>query len=380
MAQSLAYLSAYNGFVPQATNDVIAFVRNEGEFPLNRYITYRPAKEPVFEYTKLETDEFVRVQSYQVASPTSLSYATPAGSEFAWEDGDDRPTPKKYGIRFTTDEGRCYRNDYAWVLGYGAIDNTTLWKPKPAHMAMALSKAMTVRTLTTATLLQTTAYWPSNNVADVNTLNGGRGKWPLGSDDPNSPNYLAIFSSLISAAQIIHLLTNGKVRVKDLVCVVSPRLAIAMAKSAEMLQYVRQTPQAINIIKEGFSQDDRARNDNLWTLPETYKGFKFVVEDSPYVQSGPNFATYGGEASISSTGRQYIWNDASPVLISRKDGIDGEMGAPAFSTVTFFHHDGLAKVKVFDDPKNERVDGHVEEKYCVALTAGLAGMLMTNAM
>ena len=48
------------------------------------------------------------------------------------------------------------------------------------------------------------------------------------------------------------------------------------------------------------------------------------------------------------------------MLISRKDGIDGEHGAPPFSTCTFFHHDGLAKVKVFDDSKNERVEIVVE--------------------
>lgn len=363
MAQSLKFLSAFNGFIPEATGQVIAFVRQESEFALNKYVQYVPAPKPVFEFAKLETDEWVRVESDE---------------EFAWEDGDERPRGDAYKIRFTTTEGKCYRRDYPSTLGYRAIDNTVLWKPRPAHMAMNITKAMTNRTKRTKTLLQTTSNWPSSNVADVNVLNGGRGKWPLGSDDPSSPNYLAIYRSLIAAARRIHLLTNGRVRIKDLQTVVSPNLAIAMAQTPEMLQYVRETPQAINILKEGFSDSEE-----MWTLPERYKGFKFVVEDAPIVDSNPTDAPtiWTGEATFDvNPGRHYIWDDATAVMVSRPGGLDGEYGAPSFSTVQLYHFDGLLRVKAFDDSEHERVKMHVEEDVGYVLAAGLAGFCMTNAM
>lgn len=362
MAQTLRHLSAYNGFIPECTGQVVAFVRKETEFALNRYVQYVGTKKPIFEWVKLELDEWVRVQTDE---------------EFAFEDGDERPRGDFYKLRFTTAQGKCYRRDYPSTLGYRAIANTDLWKPQPAHLTMNVSKAMTNRTSRTQKLLQTTSNWPATNVADVNVLNGGRGKWPLGSDDPSSPNYLAIYRSLIEAARRIHLLTNGRVRLKELVVVVSPALAIAMAQSAEMLQYVRETPQALNILKEGFSDAEE-----MWTLPDRYKGFRFCVEDAPIVDSNPTDAptAWTGEAALASPGRHYIWNDATPVLVSRPGKLDGDYGAPSFSTVQLYHYDGLLRVKAFDDAENERVKMHVEEDIGYVMAAGLAGYCLTNAM
>ena len=41
MAQN-RYFGAFNGYLPQATGLVVAFIRKESEFPLNRYCQYIP--------------------------------------------------------------------------------------------------------------------------------------------------------------------------------------------------------------------------------------------------------------------------------------------------------------------------------------------------
>jgi hypothetical protein len=65
-------------------------------------------------------------------------------------------------------------------------------------------------------------------------------------------------------------------------------------------------------------------------------------------------------------------------MLTRPGGIDGEYGAPAFETVQLYHYGGLLEVKMFDDARNERVDGHVQENIAQVIAAQYSGMLVTG--
>ncbi len=361
---TLRFISGSNGFIPEATGQVIAYIRKPEEFALNRYVQYVPTPKVVGVYAMLGRDEVVRVVSDE---------------EFAWEDGDERPKGIYHQVPFTWQEFRTFRRDYPWTLGYQAIDQTTGWKPKLVHAAAAISVAMTNRTRRVVVLVETASNWGVNTAA-ANTLNGGAGPWDKGSDDPSSPAYLAIYSSLIEAAQRIHLATNGKVKPKDLRCVVSPGAAKRMSKAPEMVNYCRESPAARDLVEKGFDPQY-----DLWGLPKYYKGFEMVVEDTPYVNIRPNTAGFATSGTLhpteaGSANRLYAKSDTSAAILCRPGSIDGEYGAPSFSTIQVYHHKGLLEVKAFDDPKNERVEGHVEENIKEVLASNVSGFLITGIM
>jgi len=353
---NFVFPSSSNGFIPEATGQVIQFIRAEDRFPLNRYVQYVPTPKTVGFYTVVGRDEQSRIVT---------------DAEYAWQDGDKRPRGDQYKMVFKEVEFRTFRRDYPWTLGYQTIEQAEVWKPKLSHMGMAISKAMTNRTNRVVTLMQTAGNW-GTQTASANTLNSGAGNWVTASDDPSSPNYLAIYKSIIEAARRINLATNGVIRPKDMQLVVSPGLAIAMAETSEMTNYVRESPAAMQVLKEGLDPE----LNRLWSLPNQYKGFPIVVEDTPLVTA--RYTTSGGNIVEATTARTYAMADTSAALVSRVGGLDGEFGSPAFSTLQIYHYGGLLEVQAFDDPKHRRVDGHVTEDIKEILTSEFTGFLITG--
>lgn len=365
--QALRYLSGSDGFIPKSTGQLIAHMRKESEFNLNRYVQYIPTPATVGVYALIGRDEAIRVTNDE---------------RYAWEDGDDRPSGESEKIPYQWVEFRTFRRDYPWRLGYQALEQTAkfgAFDPKPLHMDMAVSKCMTNRTYRVQQLLQTAANWPSTNTSDCNTINGGAGKLTQGSDNPDSPNYLAIFKTLVNSAQRIHLLTNGKVRPDKTRTIISPNVARLMAQTSEIQNYCRQSPVSEQLLKEGWDPQY-----NQWGLPKSYKGFQLVVEDSPFVNINPNTTNESGtagqvpEAPLSTSGRQYIWQDSSAVMVAQPGSIDGEYNSPSYSTVQVYHYEGLAQVEAFESQEHRRISGHVVENIKEVLAAPFSGFCITG--
>jgi hypothetical protein len=358
---TLRYLSGANGSLPIVSGQVIGFVRDTKKFKINEWVQWVPAPKPVVAYMILDRDHPVRVVS---------------DAEFAWEDGDDRPQGRHNVGRFQWAEVKCERRDYAFTLGWQAQDVADgSWKPFAYEAEAHASQAMTNRTSRLITMVETSTNWASTNVATAATLNGGKGRWDVGSSDPNSPNYLAIKLSWLEAARRIMLLTNNRVDYSDLIMVMAPETAIAVSTSAEITDYLKGSPFAMAQVK-----GDVPNKNVSWGLPETYAGIRIVVEDASIVTERPS--ADGTEATIG-TGqpRKFIKNKTSAVLVSRPGGIEGVYGAPNFSTVQIYHYKGLLEVQAFDDPKHERTEGHIKENFKEVLGAsGVSGMLIQDVM
>jgi hypothetical protein len=319
-------------------------------------VQYIEAPKVVGVYAQLERDAYVRVVT---------------DAEFAFEDGDERPTGKYNQLRWQWNEFRTFRRDYPFMLGWQAQEQAGGgWKPLAAHAEMVTMQAMTNRTNRIATLLQTSGNWPATNVASVGSLAPGGGFWKNASDDPSNPAYNTIQRSLMAAVRKINLLTNSAVSFADLKLVVSPDLAIDMATSPEIKNYIRESPVALAEVKGDLS------NYNLqWGLPVTVYSLPIVVEDASIVTSRPLAA---GTEATADVDRVYCFSKTSAVLASRVGGLDGIYGSPSFSTIQLYHHGGLLRVLTFDDSRNERTDGHVEENFKEVLAAGVAGFLITG--
>ncbi len=361
-SSSLVYLSPYNGYLPQATNQVIEYIRKPSEFAINRYAQFVEAPAPVFTWPYVDPDQAVRIVNE---------------GEFAWEDGSPRPSGNANLTSYKWIAGRAFRRSYPWTLGDQAIGFTKKFSnldPKVIQAGQVASQAMTNRTNRVVSLLETTANW-SGNTATAATLSGiAGGKWSTASDDPTSANFLTIRKSLLAAAKIVALGTNARVRIKNMKIVLSPGGAIAAADSAEIYNYIKYGQSGGLPPQEGT---DRNMSDD-WGLPAKLYGFEIDVEDSPIVTVYANSS--GSVASIVSGtgGRNWVKSDTTAFLVSRIGGIDGAYGAPSFSTVQVYFVGPQMALYEFHDTKSQRTEGYVDEQFLEVLAAPASGYLITT--
>jgi hypothetical protein len=192
-------------------------------------------------------------------------------------------------------------------------------------------------------------------------------------------------TAILAAMRIVNLLTNSQVKFSQMRIVLGPDDALSIASSAEITNYVRETPFSREIQERTHSG---ANLNELWGLPATYTGLPLVVEDASIVlgvsaSAGPLpyvAATEPGGAGQATAGtdRVYIWPKGTAVLLSRIGGLDGIYGSPSFSTVQLYHYKQLLRVSAFDDPKHERTDIHVTEQVAVVIAGDVAGVMITG--
>jgi hypothetical protein len=358
------YASGFNAFVAEATGQVIAFVRDPSKYKYNQYTQLVKSPATVGLYYKLHVDDVQRL--------TDLN-------ETAWEDGAKRPNPNKGdGIRFEPTEFQCVRHDFPFSIGWKALDmgQRSGLKLLIAHSTLMRNKAQMHRTQRLITLLETAGNW-SGNTAAANTLNGGFGQWDLASNDPTSPFYLAIKKTLDAVAIKIHLKTNGAVgnfgdaEDSGLRLIVSPNAATKMSQTDEIRDMLKQSPFAMDQIT-----GKKAGQNAKWGLPERIYGWDLVVEDAVRVNNNPVAA--GTEATLL-TQKVFIKGDDSAVVVSRPGGLDGEYGAPSFSTVQLYHLQEM-DLETFDDTKHRLTEGHVSIDDKEVLAAPQSGFLITDIL
>jgi hypothetical protein len=355
MASTLRFPGHYNGFLPEETGMIVSFVKEKGAFAVTEYVQFVPHDQPIGLYRVLERDQFIRVVSQE---------------ENAWEDGDPAPTGEANKIRAKLEDWRSIRKVYPWILGEETAQLHKSWDLKKAQMDEAVRQCMTALTDRVNTLLDTTSNWPTGHAKAANTLNGGRGPWNDASADPDSPSYLAIFRTLQGAYRQVHLATNGRVKMQDMRVVIGVDAAIAISETGELNHYVQHSPYAKEVIEKGLDPQF-----NAFGMPSMYRGYTFIVEDSPIVEERPKAS--GVEAT---TARTYIKDPTTAWFVSRKGGLEGLHGSPSFSTVQVYHKGDLTEVEAFSDPENRRVKGRVVNQTAEVLPAGLAGMHISDVL
>jgi hypothetical protein len=360
------FLSDTNGYIPEANGIVVAHIRKESEYAINKYAQYVPTEKSVGTYVKIGRDESVRLKTPDL---------------YAWKDGDDMPAANQAKLIFTEEPFRTQRFAMPWTLGYQAQKQTTLFKPKLVHMNTEVSRMMVLRTYKAIAALETSSNWPTGHVNSANTLNGGRGGWLTGTADPSDPTGLAIYRSLMAMYLRIHLDTNGVVKMSDVRVIIDPLTAQDIAESAELVNYVRESSDSVKIIKEGFEAPSPANN---WGLPTkngkpVYRGFEFAVEDAVRVSEAVHEdSTAAGVIEAVDPYRAYMKDKNTAVMVTRQGALDGTYGTKNYSTFQIYHHEGLMRVKAEDDTWNEKIKGAVVEEIFSVIAAPYTGGLITG--
>lgn len=353
------FASGSNVFIPQATGQAIAYVRDQSMFKVNQYVQIINSPKPVGVYAFLDPDAPVRVVS---------------DAEFDWARGQPRPKPQANLGNFKWEEFRTFRRNYGYTIDEEIVDNADGWNPKAFFNAIMISLAMTNLTQRVTTLLEATANW-SGNTATASNLNSGRGKWHTASNDESSANFLAIKKSLNTAVRRILLATNGMVQRKDLKLQISPDLADAISETSEIHTYLEKSPHALAQVK------GEAPNVNAdWSLPEKLYGLPLVIEDASKVNIRANA---DGTVATVETQKVFIRDKTKAVILSRQGGLDGQYGSPSFSTVQRYFHQYEMSIEAFrgeQERKDKIYESHVVDDYKEVLAAPQAGYLITECM
>lgn len=358
----LNFIGSNNGYLPISTKQVIAYVRDPNNFPINNYVQYYPVDKPTFTYPILGKNEFVRLR--------------PAGLNI-WADGDDRPVDHENRLRFRMLEHTTVRYNHSARLGYQTIRNNNLMEVQPLHMIMALNNAMMQRYSDTYSVLESSGNYTTTGPAATY----GGGKWDAGTS--TSP-YFA--KGIKAVANAIRKATNGQVQLKDLICLLSVPAATAIGDSAEMRDFYKGSVWTKEMLMDQYD----ATNES-WGLPPKYAGVKLAIDGTLYVTGDPTSAGVDNLTPV-----DFKTSDTA-IFLARIGGIDGVPGSTPFTSIeTFFFGEGSQKtaqgqvsvsgvdtflsVRVDDNSYQERVDLNVTQQYVVKMVAPDSAAYVTGIL
>lgn len=352
------YTGQFNSYVAKATGQVIAFARDPKKYKLNKYSQLIKADADLFLYYKIHPDDFVRHVRDQGA---------------VWIDGQKRPEKTGQRIRHDTVEGQCIRRDYDFQVGWKTL-KVADYNVLLANTKAAENEAMIAWTQEALTLVEDSANWASNT-ADAADLAGGA-QW-----DQGTPEDPVIKKTLLDLAEQITLNTNGiagdfenEDDVK-LILLLAPQAARRMATTPEIHAIYKESQYTDALIK------GQAANTNaIWGLPAKLYGYDVVVETAVRVSERAQADGDAAALTGSPAPRRFIKDFSSAVVLSRPGTLDGEIGAPNYSTLQRYYNQSELKIQIFDDAKHEYTDGHIVRDGVTKLAAPATGYLIRNIL
>jgi hypothetical protein len=341
------YASGTNTFVPSfdATGQLtVAFSRNPKDFALNRYVTLTPVKK--------STGYYLRITAEQAARVINSDYLR----EFVWHDGDDAPDGNWAAESFEFKTYHTERYAFPFRIGYKAEEQAD-WKIQAAYAEFAAQDAMTARSVKVLNKVTDTGNYEADKTSTATALVGGF----LNTGSPTDP---LLKEALNSMAFKIHKTTLGRVKPQDLVVVINPELADALARSQEVHAYLKESPFALAQIR-----GDSPNQNGMWGLPETIYGYKFVVEDCVRVTNKKGATKAAGYALSSN----YL------AMLARPGELTSIAGGPSFSSIHVFAYEEMT-VESRDDVDNRRIHGRVVEDNGVEMVSPASSALITACL
>lgn len=361
---TLRAMGPTSSMLPEATGMLVQYMIDPKSMPYLRYTQLIPAPDVVFSYWRMDPDDPSRLASI---------------NEFGWAYGDYRPTGKGFQPRGEMIPATMKRWDFPYSL-----DNTTArtfqkgtgLDPRSYFDTLRAGHAQLHRAQRVVTELQNTT-WGANTATPAAIL-GAAGAYfdassgtqflPSGLPDPN---FQVIKRTFLAVKRAIHLATNGALNGSELLMVLPPKVAIAIATSGEMVNYLKGSP---------FAKDLTDPNIVNWDLPPTYGGFTLVVEDTPRCFIKQNADGTIADVSVSAQ-KDYILNTDTAYVVSRPGGLMGiPGGGRSYSTVQVWHYNGEARVEAYAEPKHDLVEGHVVMEDKVLVPAIASGFAITDCL
>lgn len=347
MATTAVYPGSSNTYVPQATDQyVVDFSRNVKTFAHNRWaqiVNISGGKTKGY-YPVMTVEECARVLNAN-------------GADVEWPDGAARPQGNDGRESFSFQPYNTHRYAFSFNLGDLSVEQAS-WDIVAQHGRIHAQRAMTQRTQFAVTQAITSGNYASTHRSAVSSITGNTGKW-----DVSTPARQDIRNSINFAADRIFLDTAGTVQQDQLILVISKTDARLMAKSQELVDYIKGSPDAKDYIKGNLGLNA------AYGLPSHLYGVEVVVEDAVKVTSRKG-------ATLASS---YVLPSGTAFMCSRVGGLEGVEG-PNFSThVLFMKEEMTVEQFRLNNNMDRRLIGSVAENYQAVAAATVTGFLFTAA-
>lgn len=316
---------------------MVEFTRKE--WPINRYVPFVKVDKQVGYYVQMKNDNQVRITSQD---------------QFFWADGND--APKYLGTGGDSFEFLPYtaaRYAYTQELGYLAVEQGS-WDILGQATRMRASQGFTARSLRVANAITLSTNYPSANYAATATA-AGAGAWTSAA---SATPY--ILETVQKARTVINQQTNGVVQLNDIKCIMNPNTANTVRKSAEFIDFLKQSPEALALW-------DGVNYNSLWGMPANLYGLELVIDNTMYT-SDPV-----GTASPTKT---FTIPDNTVAFLTKQNAISPSVGK-AFSTFEILGYSDF-EVFVNNDNVNRRYGIQVVENTAEVVFSGQSGYLVAN--
>lgn len=347
-----AYVSPTN-YIPSfdATgNLIVAYSRNQKDFPLNEYITLRKVDKWAGFYIRITPDQAGRIRDVT------------DNKQFLWPDGQKAPLGEASwnGMKFEYQPYLVERWMYPYSVGYEA-ERQADWDVILAHTQMLGQQAMTWRTAKAVTTATTAGNFPAAHVATATSWGGGQ--WGSGT---LTARYIQ--AGLAAIGRQIAKSTYGAIspqkRLGKFNLVVNPTLADTMARSQEISVFVAQQTSAPGIIQ--WDTEFTA----IYGLPKRLYGYNVVVEDTV------NTTSIANTDDTSTPG--FVLGDTTAFVAARPGELVSPAGGPNFSTLHLFNQEEMT-AETFDDVNNRMHNIRVVDAFDLRAAAPLTGAIITSA-
>lgn len=349
MAVTPSVASQHNTFIPNtdATNNmVVDFSRNVADFALPRYIQYVPVTKTKGKYIRMTVE-----QAGRITGSSSLE-------ELSFPDGADAPLGNGGKESFGFYDYTTARYLSPFTLGELSVEQAE-WDIVAQHSRIHAQKMMTARTMAVHNLLSTSGNWDSSHYsANPESLDGVTGRLDL-----STTNRRDIKRTFDHMYDQIRVDTLGGVKQSQVHIVVSPDFARKITVCQEIVDYIKQSPAALDELKNSLHAN------NLFGLPEKLYGYSIEVEDTVKVTSHKGVTAVKGD----------VWGSGDIVMLSRPGALEGTEGGPTFSTATLFLKEDMT-VESKNDRDNRRHTGRVIDDWSATLTAPVSGFYVANAL
>lgn len=343
---SQAFPSGTNTYVPtfDATGElIVSYSRNVKDFKLNEYVTITPVDKNLGLYLRLNPYTQTNVQNG----------GTP------WADGNDAPTGPSANPLFEFVNYQTKRFTDTALLGYLAVQQAQ-WPIKDFTVAQLGPRLMTRRVKNVCDTITNPANHLASHVSTATSLGGGF-------FSAGTLTNAIIQKALAAAGRQIQLDTATRLKYSDLTLLIGPALADAMARSAEIREYIAQSPDALAQVV-GNKKGQNA----LYGLPDNLYGMKLIIEDST-INTGNIIPATGNYGTTN-----FIWDSNTAVVLARPGDLVKNMGS-SFSSVHLFMKEEM-NVEQFDDVKNRRMEMRATDDYDVQVAAPPTAFLITNCL
>lgn len=345
------YIPAFQGKMQAQL--IVSYARDPKRFAVNKLAQRAPTNTLAGNWLTLRPEVLARILN----DP----------NEVVWVDGQPRPTGTHNQQDFRATTYQCVRRARPAYIGWQTRDQA-VWDIVDTQQQVLAHQMMTQRAFAFYNVAMASGNHLASHVKTATAWSsiGGYtgGFWSAGT----STNPI-VQRTLLQVGNQIRKDTMDAVRFDDLTLVITPQVALQIAVSAEIHDYVARSPFALGQIK-----GDVAGQNMEWGLPEKLYGMNLVVDGT--------LRTTSGRLQIPATTVDIQdANDNSALVIATPGALGSNVGQvnSAFASMAMFVYNGEEMVvETQDEPWNKRTLMSVHETYDMRMVAPETAALVTN--